>query len=422
MKKSLFFASSLLLIPFFISAQLPPGAIAKYLLNTNANDIGGNSYNGTLTAVTNTTDRFGNSNSAIAFTAGSSTGTLPLGLVTAAQSDFSFGYWFKTSMVANTGTQWFNGNAMVDAEVCGATSDYGTALIDGGKVCLGIGNPDITIKSTSASYNNGSWHFVTATRNQAAGTIILYVDGVQVASSTGTNTGILNAPTLVGLARNPCVAGGVFTGSLDDIIVYNRVLSGAEVTTLYNFLNASTLPLQWLSFTGTFKGNDIELEWEVEKSVNNDHFEIEHSTDGIHFFVAGSRKDNESITGSAGSSSYIFIIAAPANGTHFYRIKQADKDGKFTLSKTIKMQVRNIASGLYVQSNPVAAELLLVNHNQLMIRQLQLLDASGKIVTSIPVNSNNASIRTDVQNLKPGYYLLRVVGVNGNTTLPLIKQ
>ncbi|HZE83134.1 MAG TPA: LamG domain-containing protein, partial [Puia sp.] len=267
----------LILISLFIGsvqlhAQLPAGRTAAYPFNNSANDVAGSGYNGTLTATSPGTNRFGTGNSATTFLAGTSSGTLPAALVLALSGDFTLGYWFKTTVSAPTAAQWYSGVSLVDAEVCGVTNDWGTAMIDGGKLCMGIGNPDITIKSTAATYNDGLWHFVTATRNQAAGTIILYVDGSQVASSSGANTSVLNAPTLIGLGRNPCVVSGVFSGSLDDVVAYNRVLTGAEVANLYNFYNSVPLPLHWVSFDGHVDNGHVYLEWETADESNNDRF------------------------------------------------------------------------------------------------------------------------------------------------------
>lgn len=420
--KKLFFILISLSVNIVLSAQIPATPIAEYPLNINANDFSSNAYNGTLTSTTNTTNRFGTASKAQAFTASVSTGTLPLALATAMQNDFSLGYWFKTNMVASSSSQWYGGNAMVDAEVCGATNDWGTALIDGGKVCFGIGNTDITIKSSSSTYNDGAWHFVTVTRNKTAGTIILYVDGAQVATTAGTNTGILNAPNLVGLGRNPCAVGGVFTGSLDDIIAYNRVLSAAEITNLYTFLNAAVLPLQWVSFTGSINGGKTTLQWEVTNAINNNYFEIEQSADGMHFAVAGTVQNNEGVSHAPGNLSYTFSVAALSGSVVYYRLKQADLDGKYALSKTIRLAPRNSVAGLYLQVNPVTDELVLVNSRQILIKRLVVTDMSGRIVSDAAINSNSWVIRSATRNLLPGYYLLRISGADGNSSLPLIKK
>src|SRR5258705_994170 len=206
-KQILFFLLSAASFPSL--AQVPSGYVGSYHLNNSAVDNSGNGYNGSLTSTSAGLNRFGASNEATSFTSGSSTGSLPSGLVTALQNDFSICYWFKTSMTANSSSQWYGGQALVDAEVCGGTPDWGTALFDGGKVCMGIGNPDLTLKSTS-SYNYGHWQFLTAVRNKAAGSIILYIDGSQVATTSGTTTSALTAPTFLGLGKNPCSSSAMF--------------------------------------------------------------------------------------------------------------------------------------------------------------------------------------------------------------------
>ena len=325
-------------------------------------------------------------------------------------------------MTASSSTQWYGGNALVDAEVCGGTTDWGTALIDGGKVCFGIGNPDITIKSTAGGYNDGNWHFVTATRNKTSGTIILYMEGTQVATSSGTTNSSLTAPNSIRLGSNPCAPTCVYTGDVDDIVFYNRVLSSTEVTNLYNHLSAVILPLRWISFTGQLRGNQAKLQWQVEAVENNDHFEIEHSTDGSHFIKKGSLRNDDGTTTITGKSSYSFLDSGLATGLHFYRIRQVDKDGRYTLSKIIQLKVNFKTAGFYLRSNPVADELLLVNGNHNKVLRLQVADRYGRILLDKRMRSTDAVIRTDVGKLQHGYYLLTISSVNGDITIPWIKQ
>ena len=278
---------------------------------------------------------------------------------------------------------------------------------------MGIGNPDLTIKST-ATYNNGIWHFVTATRNEAAATIILYVDGVQVATTSGTTTVALTAPAFIGLGRNPCSASAVYTGSLDDVILYNRVLSGVEVGNLYNFYNGAVLPLHWISWNAVISGNHTYLKWETEKTINNDHFEIQRSADGINFSIIG--------TVAAGNDVNTFTDASPVTGNNFYHIRQVDKDGKYSWSTIVKVSFQAKPSGVYLQTNPVAGELVLVNSGQILIQRVQVTDISGRVVIDQPLYSNNAIIKVPAQKLRVGYYLLKISTPESNTTIRLVKQ
>ncbi|MDR3715097.1 MAG: LamG domain-containing protein [Puia sp.] len=411
--------------PLFLSAQLPPGYIGLYPLNNSATDISGNNYNGSLTATTATTNRFSVSNMATLFSSGTSYGNLP----TLVQDNFSIGFWFKTTMNANSAAMWYSGNSLINAEVCGVTNDWGTALINGGKVCMGIGNPDITI-STTSNYNDGNWHFVTAVRDKTNGIITLYVDGLQAATTSGTNTGSLNAPGAIGLARDAtfytsgCGSGTSpdYTGSLDDIIVYNRVLSSTEVAGLYSYLSGTPLPLDWLSFTGINSGNGIDLYWSVEDVVNNAYFEVEHSTDGQNFSsIARILNDGVEMTPN-GSGSYSFLDAHAAPGVNYYRIRQVDIDGDFSWSKTIAIVTRNSWQAFSLFPNPSRVNPILSNAGSLFVREVRVVDVSGKILLDQPVNTNSSSITLDTHTLSPGYFWIQVEGVSGQVVVvPFVK-
>ena len=391
-------------IPAFIFAQIPSGTIARYPLNGNANDASGSGMNGALTSAANTTNRFGAVNTALLFTAATSSGTLPSALVTALQNDFSVGAWFKTSITAPTGSQWYNGTSLVDGEVGGVTNDWGICLIDGGKVCFGIGNPDITIKSTTATYNNNAWHFVTATRNKTAGTITLYVDGAQVATVGSTNTSALNAPSVIGLGRSSAVATGNYSGSLDDIIAYNRVLSATEVSNLYTALSATALPLTWLSFNATVQQNDVLLQWQTANEVNNDYFTVEAAADAVHFNAAGTTR------------GYSFTDKNKS-GSWFYRIRQTDIDGRYSYSKTIRADIGG-NTAVYIQTNPATGTLVLINPRQALIQRISITDISGKLISSKTINSYPAAVNLDITGLAAGYYLLKT----GQQAIPFIKK
>jgi hypothetical protein len=405
-------------IPLVPVAQLPSGGIAFYPLNNTANDVSSNGYNGTLTMTAAATNRFGTTNNATGFTAAASSGTLPLALATAMKDNFTIGFWFNTTMTAPNSAQWYNGTALVDAEACGSPyNDWGTSLVDGGKVCIGIGTPDITIKSTN-SYNNGTWHFLTATRNEAAGVITLYVDGSQVATASGTATTARTSSTLIGLGKNPCAATGGFTGSLDDIIAYSRVLTSTEVTNLYNYYSSVALPLKWISFTAQSRNGGVDLKWTTADVSGNDHFEVERSTGGGSYITIGSVPDSSSVNGGA---SYRYTDPSPGYGAVLYRIKQVDIDGKYSWSSTVEVDVRSPAGKPYLRTNPVGAALTIVNSRQQIVRGLQVADLSGRVLVNRACNSSAILISENVGWLRPGYYLLRVWSGEATTTIGFIK-
>ena len=87
---------------------------------------------------------------------------------------------------------------------------------------------------------DGQWHFLAGTWDSTSHTSTFYVDGVVAASRVQAlaplTSGGLNIP--LSLGRDYIFGWGVpkyyFQGSLDDVRIYSRSLSPAEVTALFN--------------------------------------------------------------------------------------------------------------------------------------------------------------------------------------------
>lgn len=144
--------------------------------------------------------------------------------------DFSIELWFRSTQGIGTGNQWYNGAGLVDAEVSGATGDFGISLSSDGRVMAGVGNPDRTLTS-QAGLNNDAWHHVVMTRTQSTGIFELWVDGQRVGSTTGS-TQALTASANIDIGR---LQTGIqyFRGSIDEVAISSRVLSGDEIRTHY---------------------------------------------------------------------------------------------------------------------------------------------------------------------------------------------
>ena len=145
--------------------------------------------------------------------------------------DFSIELWFKSTQGIGTGSNWWEGAGLVDGTVSGVVNDFGVSLRSDGRVVAGVGNPDTSIVSSTAGFNNGAWHHVVFTRVRATGVLQLYVDGVSMGTATG-NTASLTAPATLNFGR---LASGAnyLAGSLDEVAMYNVALSGATVAAHY---------------------------------------------------------------------------------------------------------------------------------------------------------------------------------------------
>jgi hypothetical protein len=141
------------------------------------------------------------------------------------RDDFTIAFRVQTMQDASDGDHWFRGIGLVDAEVGGETTDFGTALM-GPKFVFGAGQPAETVRS-KARVTDGRWHFVAATRDGNSGQMKLYVDGVLEGERTGP-PGTRSAPRRITMGRlqTDC---NFFAGSLADVRLYSRVLSADEI-------------------------------------------------------------------------------------------------------------------------------------------------------------------------------------------------
>jgi hypothetical protein len=80
------------------------------------------------------------------------------------------------------------------------------------------------------------WHLLTGV--YAGGAMTFYVDGVSVGTATFTST--FDAYTTTLRLGGSGSSGWFYNGSMDDVRVYDRALSGPEVTALYNTSNSGT--------------------------------------------------------------------------------------------------------------------------------------------------------------------------------------
>ena len=145
------------------------------------------------------------------------------------QDDWTIEIRVKTEDT-RSGAQWYEGEGLVDGEVSGGANDFGTASLNG-KFAFGVGNPDTTIQSTT-SINDNVWHHCIATRVAATGIMKVYIDRILENSKIGP-TGTKNSPPRITIGM---LQTNVFhlNGLIDEVRIYNRALSSAEISAIYN--------------------------------------------------------------------------------------------------------------------------------------------------------------------------------------------
>ncbi len=218
--------------------------------------------------------------------------------------------------------------------------------------------------------------------------------------------------------------GGLTPGQTYYVRVYGWDNGNNNGTFTIQYQSFSTLPVVMDKLVATTTSNKTLLQWKTLSESNNKGFEVERSTDGV-VFKAFAFVPSKATTGySTQPLSYNFTDVFKADKV-WYRLRQLDKDGKFSVSNTVL--VLHQASGKFqLLPNPANdyVQLLVPNTIPYGKLQYQLRNIQGVSLLSgaTVVNGNNTSISMAVKHLPQGTYYLHVVDAKGETrVLPLQK-
>jgi hypothetical protein len=103
-----------------------------------------------------------------------------------------------------------------------------------------------------------TWHHFATTFNGSVGK--LYWNGVEVASSDYTESIPAADNDFFGLGAYPSTTDWALDGNIDEVGIWNRALSAAEVTALYNGGDGISYPFGFLYFNAAVDGNLATLE------------------------------------------------------------------------------------------------------------------------------------------------------------------
>ena len=138
----------------------------------------------------------------------------------------SLSFWVKTTQTGDN-TAW-RAPGVAGVEQSGGTDDIFWGWIDAtGRI--GISAGDDNASKSNTPINDDVYHHVVLTRDATSGEYKIYIDGILDKSGT-TGTGVIGS-TFSSLGR--IEAGAYFQGFLDEVKIYDRVLSDGQVQRLF---------------------------------------------------------------------------------------------------------------------------------------------------------------------------------------------
>jgi hypothetical protein len=108
--------------------------------------------------------------------------------------------------------------------------------ISGGDIQVSQWGGGVTITGGAVSIN--TWHMLTWTYNSVGPLSTVYIDGVQSGATSATATQAFTPPAVY---IGSYGAGEYFGGDIDDVRIYNRALSAADVAQLFTYTGRNGL-------------------------------------------------------------------------------------------------------------------------------------------------------------------------------------
>lgn len=169
----------------------------------------------------------------------------------------------------------------------------------------------------------------------------------------------------------------------------------------------STLPVTWLSFSGNATTTSNELKWATADEYNNAFFEVERSTDAIHYKTIG-----KVTPGTNTANEYRFADLQPAHGISFYRIKQVDINASFRYSPVVRI-VRSGSDQISFRTNVASGRLnITIPPDVPGNMQLTVYDANGRMLLRAPLSRGVNDVSTQTLTAQ-GIYTLVIQNEKG---------
>ena len=185
------------------------------------------------------------------------------------------------------------------------------------------------------------------------------------------------------------------------------------------------LKVQFLSFNGIAQNNEVALQWGIITSLHINHFEIERSTDNVHFDKVIMLSETVSLNELNNFSTFDNIKNINSS-LLFYRLKIIGSNGQIEYSNVILIR-NNINKTLFsVQPNPASTNSSIhFNAEREAEVTVRLIDALGKTVLiqkSKATKGNNIISLNNLAKFSNAVYSLQIIMNEEVITQKLIIQ
>ncbi len=220
--------------------------------------------------------------------------------------------------------------------------------------------------------------------------------------------------SLVTTTSYSCAVGCAIAGMP---AIYNWVVNSASTCarTPVTVRSCGTLPVDFISFTAQKEQTQNKLKWQIADVDAAGQFEVERSTDGIHF-------ERLYTDISQQGTSYFAYDSNPIESRSYYRIKQIDDEGSSMYSRTVLVSDHFSSLQVTIFPNPSQGSftITLSTESENKFLSLELFNSIGQVVLQKNINHQPTYILD--QAIHPGLYILKISDSTTEQSFKLIKE
>lgn len=172
---------------------------------------------------------------------------------------------------------------------------------------------------------------------------------------------------------------------------------------------AQPLPIELIVFDGYKFEDKVKLIWSTSTEINNDYFIIERADDQLNFTLEIDRVEANGT--SFNTLNYHTFDLSPLLGINYYRLKQYDLDGTYTLSNIISVYFESSGNYVHISPNPSSDQInITYNSNSKQTTNCEIYNNLGQLVRSSNFETTTGlnNQRLTVSDLSEGVYFINL--------------
>ncbi len=416
----------ILLITINVNAQSSAGLIAHWDMNGTTNDVSGGGHNGIGYNISSVTGSDGIAGHALYFNGVNSYINIPY------MPDMNLHNYSITANIKVAG--FYAGtchNSMVFIRGTSSPSGTGTYSLFFSDIELGTScsstiadtNAEVFVPgagatgaalgpATTAGYAytpyvaKNVWYKIITTFNDTV--FKIYVNGSLIHTVTittpGTPMGTSTQGASIGMCKIDSALGFpyFFHGDIDDICLYNRVLTDSEIVHFGD--TCGSITSQPVSHTAHVGANTY---FAVNTTVVAANYQWQENTGTGFIYLSNAGP----FSGVNTDTLHITGITSAMNSTNFRCLVSntwvcSDTTTTAILTATTGLNNVQLADGVYVYPNPTTNTFTIRLPITNGVGTIQLLNEIGQIIEQQNINSDKVSF--DINNLRTGMYILKI--------------